>query len=161
MKFQYRRIESETVETKPTVGVASGENLQCRRVKILAKMIICQKLATSMLVRQRNGGGEHTIRIEMTLQSSQPGTVAAVGILANQSILTRRDVLARFRSMLTGRNRRFGTGTRGGTYQSSIDAAAMVADLNPVRRTLPHSSSRTGRSRLFLPATTRLCALRL
>jgi hypothetical protein len=36
-----------------------------------------------------------------------------------------------------------------------------VADLNPVRRTLPHSSSRTGRIRLFLPATTRLCALRL
>ena len=30
--------------------------------------------------RQRNGGGEHTVRIETILQRSQPGTVAAVGI---------------------------------------------------------------------------------
>jgi hypothetical protein len=34
-------------------------------------------LATSMPVRQRNGGGKHTARIETTFQRSQPSAVAA------------------------------------------------------------------------------------
>jgi probable HAF family extracellular repeat protein len=57
--------------------------------------------------------------------------------------LTPRDVLARFRSMLTGRNRRFGTVSRGGTYQSSTDAAA-ISEREDIRRTFSPNNPETG-----------------
>jgi hypothetical protein len=47
-----------------------------------------------------------------------------------------------------------------GSEVNAQQLRAGVADLNPVRQILSHSSSRTGRSRLSLRATTRLYALR-
>ena len=48
-----------------------------------------RRSCTSMLVGQRNGGGEHSVRIETTLQGSQPSAVAAVGIPGLFSIMWR------------------------------------------------------------------------
>lgn len=41
---------------------------------------------------QRNGGGEHAVRIEMTLQGSQPSAVAAVRVLDLFSIMWRQEI---------------------------------------------------------------------
>jgi hypothetical protein len=42
----------------------------------------------SVLLGQRNRGGKHTVRIETTLQRSQPYTVAAVSMLSLLAIMT-------------------------------------------------------------------------
>jgi hypothetical protein len=49
-------------------------------------------VTTSIQLGHRNGGGEHTVPIETTLQPSQPSSVAAVGIpdVLNRAVLAIR-----------------------------------------------------------------------
>src|SRR5215831_4593459 len=73
-----------------------------RRLLAVAPMVIVSRswratrvriaLATSMLVRQRNGGGKHTARIETTFQRSQPSAVAAIGVSGLFSIIWRQQI---------------------------------------------------------------------
>ena len=51
---------------------------------------VSECLTTSVPVRQRNGGGEHTVRIETAFQRSQASPVAAVSIPGLFAIMWRQ-----------------------------------------------------------------------
>jgi hypothetical protein len=63
-----------------------------RRVHLVLFVHHQHALATSMLVRQRNGGGKHTARVETTFQRPQPSAVAAIGVSGLFSIIWRQQI---------------------------------------------------------------------